>query len=329
MAVIVPCRNEEEVLPATNLSLLAMLASAEKEGLAAAGSFVVYVDDGSSDATWQLICDMSADNVRGLRLSRNYGHQEALMAGMEYALGKADACVTIDADLQDDVDAIPEMLRHHRDGAEIVFGVRADRKSDSWFKRNSAKWFYRVMKGLGVECQDNHADFRLMGRRSMADLMEYNEKNLFLRGIVPMLGYRQEKVYYQRRERLAGTTKYPLWKMLDFAINGITSFSVRPVRMLSCIGLLFMLTAACIFVYALIRHFSGETIEGWTSLMLSIWFCTGVLLLGLGLIGEYIGKIYIEVKGRPRYRVADRSGGPEGSDELKEMEFVEDLHSRK
>lgn len=309
LAIISPCHNEGMVLVATTSSLVRVIRGLQERGLAAEGSFILYVDDGSLDNTWNMISELASEYgglVRGLRLSRRFGHQEALLAGMESAVGDSDICVTIDADLQDDVEVIPEMVRLYVEGADIVYGVRKDRSSDSWFKRTSARWFYGTMHSLGAECVANHADFRLMSSRAVADLLEYGERNLFLRGLVPLLGYRQESVEYERKERAGGESKYPFLRMLDFAVGGITSFSVRPVRMLFWIGLAFMLTALGIGVYVLIRHFTGETIEGWTSLMLSIWFCTGILLMGLGIIGEYIGKIYIEVKRRPRYRISDR-----------------------
>lgn len=305
LAIIVPCFNEEEVLPVTDRTLNALIETMMNAGEISSG-LIFYVDDGSTDNTWKEIERFSSLRVKGLRLSRHCGHQEALLAGIEEAIPVADACVTIDADLQDDPEAIRDMVSRYRDGAEIVNGVRRDRTSDSWFKRSSAKGFYGMMRSLGVECIDNHADFRLIGSKAMADLMEYGERNLFLRGIVPLLGYRQECVEYVRSERKAGKTKYPVLKMLDFALDGITSFTVRPVRMLFVIGLAFMLTTLCIFIYVLIRHFSGATIEGWTSLILSIWFCTGILLMGMGIIGEYVGKIYIETKQRPRYHISER-----------------------
>ena len=306
LAVVVPCLNEEEALPILNEKLTGVLNRLTVEGNIASGSRIIYVDDGSTDRTWQVITDLAGQMAGGIRLSRNCGHQEALMAGMETALPDFDAVVTIDADMQDDAEAIAEMVRMYSEGADVVYGIRRDRSSDSWFKRMSAKEFYRMMRRLGVECVGNHADFRLLSRRAVADLMDYSERNLFLRGIIPLLGGRQENVYYERGRRAAGKTKYPFLKMIDFAVDGITSFSVRPVRMLFFIGLAFMLTALGIFIYVMVRHFSGETIEGWTSLMLSIWFCTGILLMGLGIIGEYIGKIYIEVKHRPRFRISDK-----------------------
>lgn len=306
LAVIVPCYDEAEVIATTTTVLLEKLDEMEREGLISGESFILYVDDGSKDMTWNEIGRVSGSRVKGIRLSRRCGHQCALLAGMEEVMGKCDCCVTIDADLQDDPDVLREMMSKYKGGAEIVFGVRRDRHTDSWMKRTSAANFYRVMRGLGVECVSNHADFRLMSAKATEDLLDYSERNLFLRGIVAQLGYQQDVVYYDRRKRTGGYSKYPFMRMLDFAIDGITSFSVRPVRMLFWIGLVFMLTAAIIGVYAIVRHFQGATIEGWTSLILSIWFCTGVLLIGLGIVGEYIGKIYIEVKHRPRYRISEK-----------------------
>ena len=305
LAIIVPCYIEAEALPHTNEALCNLLARLKAEGVVEEESFVLYVDDRSTDATWQVIRSLPGECVRGVRLSHHSGHQTALIAGMEYALKDFDCCVTIDADLQDDISVIPDMLKAHKEGAEIVFGVRRSRKIDGVFKRMTASAFYGTMNRLGVDCVSNHADFRLMGKRAVEDLLEYEERNMFLRGIVPRLGYDQAKVYYERKERLAGVSKYPLWKMLDFAADGITSFSVLPVRMLFWLGLAFTAIGLGIGVYSLIRYFMGETIEGWTSLMLSIWFCTGMLLMGLGITGEYIGKIYIEVKHRPRYKISD------------------------
>ena len=306
LAIIVPCLNEEEILPHSLGVLSATLNTLIDNKTIDAGSFLLLVDDGSTDATWQIISDRASAMVKGITLTHRCGQQIALLAGLEEALPEADILITIDADLQDDVRVIPEMIKENEAGADIVYGVRRDRHNDSWMKKNSAAAFYSTMRRLGVDCVSNHADFRLMSSRAVADLLDYGERNLYLRGLVPMLGYRQACVYYDRESRLAGKSKYPLRKMFDFAIDGITSFSVRPVRMLFWLGIIFTLTALGIGIYSLIRHFSGETIAGWTSLMLSIWFCTGVLLMGLGIIGEYIGKIYIEVKKRPRYKVAGR-----------------------
>lgn len=306
LAIVSPCLDEERVLPATFKVLRGVLDELKSEGRVSRDSFMLFVDDGSSDATWALISENASPDLRGLRLSRRCGHQCALVAGMEEAVATADICVTIDSDLQDDPHVIPLMLQAFTEGADIVYGVRRDRHTDSWLKKSTAAMFYSTMRRLGVESVSNHADFRLMSARAVMDMLCYEERNLFLRGIVPLLGYRQECVGYDRVPRQAGESKYPLPKMMDFAIDGITSFSVRPVRMLSVLGLAFVLVALAIGIYTLARHFSGETIEGWTSLMLSIWFCTGVLLMGLGILGEYVGKIYIEVKKRPRYRVAER-----------------------
>lgn len=305
LAIISPCHNEQEVLPLTTEVLIDMFHSLQRDGKISEDSYILYVDDGSTDSTWDVIQNIRHPEVVGMRLSRHFGHQEALMAGMEKSVDNADIIITIDSDLQDDVNAIPKMIDKYNDGADIVFGVRDNRQKDSWLKKSSASLFYGVMRGLGASCVANHSDFRLLSSRAVEDLMLYGERNLFLRGLVPLLGYRQEVVYYERKQRAAGHTKYPLRKMLDFAADGITSFSVRPVRMLFWIGLAFMLSALGIFVYVLIRHFTDETIRGWSSLILSIWFCTGLLLIGLGIIGEYIGKIYIEVKHRPRYRISD------------------------
>lgn len=305
LAIIVPCYNEEEVLPHTNIKLTMLLKDMGEKGLVSKKSFILYVNDGSRDNTWKIIESVSkeSENVRGISLSANRGHQNALLAGIEYALPMCDASVSIDADLQDDINAIPQMVSSFYNGADVVFGVRVQRDSDSWFKRNSALSFYKLMKKLGVECVYNHADFRLLSKRAMADLLEYGERNIFLRGIVARLGYNRDTVYYSRGAREAGESKYPFGKMLEFAIDGITSFSVKPVRMIFYLGLFFMITALAVGIYTLIRYFTGETIEGWASLMLSIWFCTGILLMGMGIMGEYIGKIYIEVKRRPRYKI--------------------------
>lgn len=306
LAIVTPCLNEEEALPITINTLSLLLTELKNKGIIASESYLLLVDDGSSDSSWSLISAKACNSIKGIRLNRHCGHQMALLAGLEEALPSCDICITIDADLQDDINVIPEMLGLYKDGADIVYGVRRDRHTDSWLKKTTASTFYGTMRRLGVESVVNHADFRLMSSRAVADLLDYGERNLYLRGLVPLLGYRQEMVFYDRTPRCAGKSKYPFRKMFDFAVDGITSFSVRPVRMLFWLGIIFILTALAIGIYTLIRHFTGETIAGWTSLMLSIWFCTGMLLMGLGIIGEYIGKIYIEVKKRPRYRVADR-----------------------
>ncbi len=304
LCIVVPCYNEEEALPASNKELLATLRRLIENGLAAEDSCVLYVNDGSRDATWPLIEALVEQNpgmVAGLNLAGNVGHQNALMAGLEQAAQISDVTVSIDADLQDDTLAIDRMIEKYAEGSDIVYGVRQSRATDTWFKRNTALGFYRLMRKLGVKSEFNHADFRLMSRRAVEQLMKYQEENLFLRGIVPLLGYKQDRVYYDRKERTAGESKYPLKKMLAFAADGITSFSIKPVRMVALIGCLFLLVALGIGVYVAVRHFGGHTTEGWSSMVLSIWFCSGVILIGMGIVGEYVGKIYSEVKRRPRY----------------------------
>lgn len=305
IAIVVPCYNEQEVLPLSNDILTNLLSRMIADVTAASDSYILYVDDGSRDRTWNLIEEFAAEDthVEGLKLAANVGHQNALIAGLETVANHCDAAISIDADLQDDIEAIPQMVSKFREGYEIVYGVRNSRESDTWFKRESAQGFYRVMKRLGVKSVYNHADFRLMSAAAITDFLQYDERNIFIRGIVPGLGRTQTSVYYDRKPRMAGESKYPLKKMVNFAVDGITSFSVRPVRMVFFLGIGFLLVALGIFIYVMIRYFNGETIEGWTSLMLSIWFCTGMILLSLGVIGEYIGKIYTEVKHRPRYAI--------------------------
>lgn len=305
IGIIVPCYLEEEILEKSNRELTGLLKRMEAEGIVSSKSFLLYVDDCSGDTTWNKIKAMASPNVKGIRLSPHRGQQYALLAGLEYASPYCDACITIDADLQDDIEAIPVMVKEFIGGAEIVYGVREDRHSDRLFKRSTAKYFYGCMKRLGVDCIPDHADFRLMSSEAVRTLLEYRERNLFLRGLVPKLGFRESKVFYARKERQGGKSKYNFRKMTEFAVDGITSFSVTPVRLLFWIGMIFMIAALAIGIYTLIRYFTGETIEGWASLILSIWFCTGILLMGMGVMGEYIGKIYIEVKNRPRYRISD------------------------
>ncbi len=309
LIIVVPCYNEEEVLPSTHKRLSTLVEAMAADGLVdGSRSRLLYVDDGSRDSTWSLIEGFAAADTRvcGIKLACNCGHQNALMAGLEAAAEMGDATVTIDADLQDDINVIPDMVRHYADGCEVVYGVRRNRDSDTWFKRRTALEFYRVMHRLGVKSVYNHADFRLMSSMAVRQLCRYRERNLFLRGIVPLIGYRSACVYYDRSERTAGTSKYPLSKMVNFAIDGITSFSIRPVRMVFTLGLVFMAIALVILVYVLYNHFTGHTAWGWSSIILSIWFVGGCVLLGLGIVGEYIGKIYMEVKDRPRFNVERR-----------------------
>ncbi|ADU95562.1 glycosyltransferase family 2 protein [Geobacillus sp. Y412MC52] len=305
LAIVVPCYNEEEVLPETARRLTALLEQLLEEGAVAIGSHIVFVDDGSRDRTWALIEEESERNpfVSGVKLARNVGHQRALLAGLETVRAYADCAVSIDADLQDDVEAIREFVQKYREGYDIVYGVRRSRKTDTWFKRTTAQAFYRFMRAIGIELIYNHADFRLMSKRALDELSRYTEVNLFLRGLVPLVGFRSTCVFYDRHERWAGQSKYPLKKMLAFAFDGITSLSVAPIRAITLIGFLAFLTSGAAGLYALISKLLGHAESGWTSLMISIWFIGGLVLMSLGLIGEYIGKIYQEVKRRPRFAI--------------------------
>lgn len=305
-AIVVPCYNEEAVLNETTGRLLEVMQRVAEKHADLQGR-IVYVDDGSSDGTWPLIGSLSKQHpqVMGLKLAHNAGHQHALWAGLEWAAAHVDAAISIDADLQDDVNVIPEMIDLFLGGKDIVYGVRRDRPTDTWFKRTTALAFYKLMSKLGGDIVYNHADYRLMSRRTLAALMTYGERNLFLRGMVRTLGFPQAMVYYDRGERFAGESKYPLRKMLAFAIDGITSFSVRPLRLISIVGLSFMLVALAVIVYGLVAWLCGRTIQGWTSLLVSLWFIGGALLVALGVIGEYVGKIYAEVKRRPRYFIEE------------------------
>ena len=305
-AIVVPCYNEDAVLAETTSRLLEVMQRVAEKHADLQGR-IVYVDDGSSDGTWPLIGSLSKQHpqVMGLKLAHNAGHQHALWAGLEWAAAHVDAAISIDADLQDDVNVIPEMIDLFLGGKDIVYGVRRDRPTDTWFKRTTALAFYKLMSKLGGDIVYNHADYRLMSRRTLAALMTYGERNLFLRGMVRTLGFPQAMVYYDRGERFAGESKYPLRKMLAFAIDGITSFSVRPLRLISIVGLSFMLVALAVIVYGLVAWLCGRTIQGWTSLLVSLWFIGGALLVALGVIGEYVGKIYAEVKRRPRYFIEE------------------------
>ena len=305
-AIVVPCYNEEAVLNETTSRLLEVMQRVAEKHADLQGR-IVYVDDGSRDGTWPLIGSLSKQHpqVMGLKLAHNAGHQHALWAGLEWAAAHVDAAISIDADLQDDVNVIPEMIDLFLGGKDIVYGVRRDRPTDTWFKRTTALAFYKLMSKLGGDIVYNHADYRLMSRRTLAALMTYGERNLFLRGMVRTLGFPQAMVYYDRGERFAGESKYPLRKMLAFAIDGITSFSVRPLRLISIVGLSFMLVALGVIVYGLAAWLCGRTIQGWTSLLVSLWFIGGAILVALGVIGEYVGKIYAEVKRRPRYFIED------------------------
>lgn len=303
--IVVPCFNEQEVLSVSHEKLMSLIKDMGDQGIIDGKSKLLYVDDGSRDDTWRLIEGFveKSQQVAGVRLAANSGHQNALMAGLAAAVEHADAVVSIDADLQDDINVIPQMVEKYAEGCDIVFGVRKERKADSWFKRTTASMFYKLMKWLGASTVNNHADYRLMSRRAVLSLLDYHERNLFIRGIVTKLGYKTDTVYYDRTARMAGESKYPFRKMVNFAIDGITSFSVKPVRLVFTVGVMFLVIALIMLIYVLCAYFMGRAVSGWPSLILSIWLVGAFILIGLGIIGEYVGKIYTEVKNRPRYNV--------------------------
>lgn len=302
--IVVPCFNESACLPETNKILTKKMTSLIKSNLISKDSRIVYVDDGSKDNTWEIIRSFSKPSI-GLKLSRNFGHQNALMAGMFYSKDKADAVITIDADLQDDIDTIEDFVKKFNEGYAIVYGVRSDRKTDSIFKRWSAQFFYKLMLYLGVELIYNSADYRLMSRQALTELSKYKETNLFLRGVIPTIGLKTSEVTYSRKKRFAGSTKYPLKKMLSFAWEGITSFSIKPIRLVFSIGVLFLILSLAIVVYTVVAYINGITVSGWAFIMCSIWLISALQMLSIGLIGEYVGKIYKEVKERPRYIISE------------------------
>ncbi len=303
LTIVVPCYNEEEVLPETVFQLTEVLQTLISDKLIATTSTVLFVDDGSKDATWTLIERFHASSpfITGLKLAKNAGHQSALLAGLMKAKTYSDCVVSIDADLQDDTNVIREFIVKFHEGYDIVYGIRQDRSADTFFKRATAQGFYKLMTSLGVKIHYNHADFRLMSKRTLENLEKFQEVNLFLRGMVPLLGFPSTQVYYDRKERFAGESKYPLRKMLAFAFDGITSFSVTPIRFVTLMGFLLFALSVVAGLYAIVGKILGANVTGWTSLILSVWFIGGVQLLALGLIGEYIGKIYKEVKQRPLF----------------------------
>lgn len=306
LAIVVPCYKEEEVLEICSEALRGVLADLTAKGKITEDSFVLFVNDGSKDRTWELIeseHNKFPAQVKGVNLAGNVGHQYALTAGLNVAKDMCDISVSIDADLQDDVAVIEEMVDAYYAGNDIVYGVRNDRSSDTFFKRATAQGFYRFMEIMGVKTIYNHADFRLMSKRAMEHFSKFKESNLFLRGMMPLIGYNTTSVYYSRKERVAGESKYPLKKMLALAFNGITSFSVKPISMILGLGVAIIVVAILAAIYALVAHFMGNTVPGWTSLMLSIWLLGGLQLFAIGLVGMYIGKIYMEVKERPRYNI--------------------------
>lgn len=305
LTIVVPCYNEEAVLHETMKQLSEVLESLIQSKLIAKDSTLLFVDDGSRDKTWQIIESASARHpfVKGIKLSRNAGHQNALLAGLTVASEHSDCVISIDADLQDDIRAIRAFMEKYWQGYDIVYGVRDSRETDTWFKRTSAEGFYWLMGKMGIQLVPNHADFRLMSKRALEELLKYKEANLFLRGIIPLLGFPSAKVYYDRKERMAGESKYPLKKMLAFALDGITSFSITPVRFVTALGFVTFILSAFVGLYALIEELAGHTVSGWASLIISIWLLGGLELMAVGLIGEYIGKIFKEVKRRPRYTI--------------------------
>ena len=305
--IVVPCYNEEEVFPATVKALISTIEDLIKKEKIAKNSGILFVNDGSRDRTWELISNAYKNSkyIYGLNLAANVGHQNALLAGLNTVKDICDISVSIDADLQDDVNVIEEMLDKYYDGADIVYGVRNERKTDTFFKRFTAQTFYKLISAMGVKSVYNHADFRLMSSRAMQALSLYKERNLFLRAIVPKLGYKTDCVFYVRKPRTAGKSKYPLKKMLSFALDGITSFSIKPITMVAILGVIIIAASIIALIYTLISFFVGNTVPGWSSLMISIWFLGGTQLLSIGIVGQYVGKTYIESKERPRYNIEE------------------------
>lgn len=307
LTIVIPCYNEEQVLPWTLGKLATLIDRLKTE--ASTDARLLLVDDGSRDRTWEIISEAAKAHcyVSGIRLSHNEGHQGALWAGMQESVATSDAVASIDADLQDDETAMIDMARQINDGKDIVYGVRKKRETDTWFKRFTAQSFYKLMKSMDSEIVYNHADFRMMSRRAVEALMQYPERNLFLRGIVRRLGFKEGFVYYDRRARELGESKYPLKKMLAFSIDGITSFSTAPLKFITFVGLTMTLVSLVMIMFGIIRHIEGNTIEGWSSLLVSLWFIGGIITTAMGVTGIYIGKIYVEVKQRPRYFVQERA----------------------
>ena len=301
--LVIPCYNEEAVLHETAKQLLEKMNSMFDRGMISRESKIMFVNDGSRDKTWEIIQELHESNpiYSGVKLSRNKGHQNALLAGLMTAKERADMAISLDADLQDDVDVIDKMVEKYYEGNDVVYGVRSARDTDTFFKKFTAEGFYKIMQAMGVEIVFNHADYRLMSKRALEGLSEFREVNLFLRGIVPLIGYKSDIVTYERHERFAGESKYPLKKMLAFATDGITSFSIKPIRMITTCGFLIFAISILMLLYFLVVHFMGRTVHGWTSTIVSIWAIGGLQLLAIGIVGEYIGKIYLETKARPKY----------------------------
>ncbi len=312
--MIIPCYNEEEVLEETTRQLVPKMHTLMEQGKISRNSRILYVNDGSKDQTWPIIYRLHGeyDCVSGVNLSRNRGHQNAVLAGLMYAKEYCDMAISMDADLQDDINAIDGMVDKFNEGMDVVYGVRSSREKDSFFKKFTAEGFYKLMLWMGVDIVFNHADFRLMSKRVLDQMENYREVNLFLRGIVPLIGYPSDSVYYERNERFAGESKYPLKKMLSFAFDGITSFSIKPIRFIMTLGMLIFFVSFGILIYSVVRHFMGETVLGWSSLMVSVWALGGLQLLAIGVIGEYVGKVYLETKARPRFAIQDVLDNREG-----------------
>ena len=303
--IVIPCYNEQEVLPVTAPMFLQKINDLYIDGKISDQSRILFVNDGSRDKTWDIITELSSldEHYCGISLSRNQGHQNALLAGLMEAKEKCDISISVDCDGQDDIDAIDKMVDEYLSGSEIVYGVRSDRKTDTKFKRGTAHFFYKLMRAMGADIVYNHADYRLMSKRALETLAEFKEVNLFLRGLVPMVGFKYSSVEYSRKERMAGESKYPLKKMISFAINGITSLSVKPIRLITAFGFIVSALSFVGIIWSIITALVGSSVAGWASTVSIICFFGGVQLLSLGVIGEYIGKIYLEVKGRPRYTV--------------------------
>lgn len=305
--LVLPCYNEEPVIQDTAKILKEKMIQLVSEGKIASDSRIVFVNDGSSDRTWELIEDLHRQDplFSGVCLAANKGHQNALLAGLMTVKDCCDITISMDADLQDDIDAIDEMLACYQEDCEIVYGVRSCRDTDTFFKRFTAEGFYKILQMLGADIIYNHADYRLMSRKALNALAEYKEENLFLRGMVPMIGYKTAEVTYERKKRMAGESKYPFKKMVAFAFEGLTSLSTKPLRMITLLGFFIFACSILIAIYSVIRHFTGNTVIGWTSIVLSIWAVGGLLLLSIGIVGEYVGKIYLEAKGRPRFLIQE------------------------
>ena len=317
--VVIPCYNEEEVLKETAKRIKKKMNELRKKKLIHRDSHVVFINDGSKDKTWEIISSLVEKDTLfgGISLSRNRGHQNALLAGLMTVKEDADMVISMDADLQDDIDVMEQFILKYQEGYDIVYGVRSSRKKDSFFKRTTAILFYKLMSFMGVETVYNHADYRLMSKRALDGLEQFQEVNLFLRGMIPLVGYSSTVVPYERNRRFAGESKYPLKKMINFALDGITSFSVKPIRFITILGFLISLISVVMFVYTIVRHVLGYTIVGWSSIIISLWFLGGIQILSLGVIGEYIGKIYMEVKARPRYIISERTWTKQNEDEEK------------